>query len=184
MGAVSERKEVRMVNLTSQKRLAAEVLKCGRKKVWFDPNEVVELSSANSRQNIKRYIKSGIIIKKPSMAQSRARIRKRLAAKRKGRHSGYGKRHGTANARMPQKILWMRRQCKGNIYKNKRVLIEHIHKAKAENLREKQLRDEGEYTREKVRAAKERKRQRQEEKKQLAREAYEKAAAEALRSKS
>merc|ERR1711990_1222135 len=199
MGAMGERKEVRMVNLTSQKRLAAEVLKCGRKKVWFDPNEVVELSSANSRQNIKRYIKSGII------------IRKRLAAKRKGRHSGYGKRHGTANARMPQKILWMRRQrvlrrllkkyrdakkldkhlyhklyrqCRGNIYKNKRVLIEHIHKAKAENLREKQLRDEGEYTREKVRAAKERKRQRQEEKKQLAREAYEKAAAEALRSKS
>jgi ribosomal protein L19E len=29
-----------MVNLKSQKRLAAEVLKCGAKRVWMDPSEV------------------------------------------------------------------------------------------------------------------------------------------------
>jgi ribosomal protein L19E len=33
-----------------------------------------------------------------------------LAAKRKGRHTGVGKRKGTAEARMPTKVLWMRRQ--------------------------------------------------------------------------
>jgi large subunit ribosomal protein L19e len=27
-----------------------------------------------------------------------------------GRHSGHGKRKGTKDARMPQKVLWMRRQ--------------------------------------------------------------------------
>lgn len=32
------------------------------------------------------------------------------AAKAKGRHTGTGKRKGTAEARMPTKVLWMRRQ--------------------------------------------------------------------------
>ena len=27
-----------------------------------------------------------------------------------GRHTGHGKRRGTKDARMPQKVLWMRRQ--------------------------------------------------------------------------
>ena len=37
-----------MVSLKLQKRLAAEVLKCGKRKVWLDPNEVNEISMANS----------------------------------------------------------------------------------------------------------------------------------------
>jgi large subunit ribosomal protein L19e len=31
------------------------------------------------------------------------------AAKRKGRHTGTGKRRGTADARMPSAVIWMRR---------------------------------------------------------------------------
>lgn len=41
---------------------------------------------------------------------SRSRVRKNLDAKRKGRHMGTGKRKGTREARMPTKVLWMRRQ--------------------------------------------------------------------------
>jgi hypothetical protein len=37
------------VSLLLQKRLAASVLKCGKRKVWLDPNEVNEISMANSR---------------------------------------------------------------------------------------------------------------------------------------
>ena len=37
-----------MVALKLQKRLAASVLDCGRRKVWLDPNEVNEISMANS----------------------------------------------------------------------------------------------------------------------------------------
>ena len=37
------------VALLLQKRLAASVLKCGKRKVWLDPNEVNEISMANSR---------------------------------------------------------------------------------------------------------------------------------------
>ena len=38
-----------MVLLKVQKRLAAAVLKCGKRKVWIDPNETSEVSTANSR---------------------------------------------------------------------------------------------------------------------------------------
>ena len=37
------------VSLLLQKRLAASVLKCGKRKVWLDPNEINEISMANSR---------------------------------------------------------------------------------------------------------------------------------------
>jgi len=36
------------VSLLLQKRLAASVLKCGKRKIWLDPNEVNEISMANS----------------------------------------------------------------------------------------------------------------------------------------
>jgi len=38
-----------MVSLKLQKRLAASVLHCGKRKVWLDPNETSEISMANSR---------------------------------------------------------------------------------------------------------------------------------------
>lgn len=39
-----------MAFLRLQKRLAASVLKCGRKRVWIDPNETSEVALANSRK--------------------------------------------------------------------------------------------------------------------------------------
>ncbi|ESO03238.1 hypothetical protein HELRODRAFT_184726, partial [Helobdella robusta] len=98
-----------MGTLRSQKRLAAAVLKCGRNKIWLDPNETNEISNANSRQNIRKLIKNGLIIRKPVAVHSRARVRKNMIARRKGRHTGTGKRKGTANARMPEKVIWIRR---------------------------------------------------------------------------
>lgn len=61
-------------------------------------------------QDVRRLIKDGFIIKKLPIVHSKARTRRRLAAKRKGRHQGPGKRHGSRQARMPDKVLWMRRQ--------------------------------------------------------------------------
>jgi len=31
-----------------QKRLAAAVMKCGKNKIWLDPNETNEIANANS----------------------------------------------------------------------------------------------------------------------------------------
>lgn len=76
------------VSLKLQKRLAASVLKCGKRKIWLDPNEINEISLANSRRNIARLEKDGLIMKKPTVVHSRSRVRVRNVAKAKGRHTG------------------------------------------------------------------------------------------------
>ena len=98
-----------MSSLKLQKRLAASVMKCGRNKVWLDPNEINEIANANSRQNIRKLIKDGLVIKKPVAVHSRSRVRENTEARRKGRHTGYGKRKGkpqrTSSSNLKGKIF-------------------------------------------------------------------------------
>jgi LSU ribosomal protein L19E len=47
------------MNLTTQKRLAAEILKVGTNRVWIDPERVEEVSTAITRESIKQLIKDG-----------------------------------------------------------------------------------------------------------------------------
>lgn len=99
-----------MVNLRLQRRLASSILGAGNKRVWMDPNEVNEIALANSRKAVQKLIKDSFIIKKKIKMHSRQRARLRKQERRLGRHTGTGKRHGSSEARMPTKILWIRRQ--------------------------------------------------------------------------
>ena len=182
-----------MPNLKLQKRLASDVLGVGKNKIWLDPNETTQVGLANSRNEIRKLVSNGLIIAKPVTGHSMCRTRAFHEARSNGRHRGYGKRKGTANARMPVQTLWMRRQrvlrrvlskyreqgkidkhlyhtlykeAKGNAFKHKRAVIEHIIKAKAQALREKNLKTEAEARRARNKAARDRRAQRIIEKRQ------------------
>lgn len=158
------------LNLRLQKRLAASVMKCGKRRVWMDPKEANEIALANSRLNVRKLVKDGFIIRKPIKGHSRCKARRRLAEKKKGRHKGLGKRKGSRNARMPQKDLWIRRQrvlrrvlkryreekqinvplyhrlylkAKGNVFRNKRMLVEAIAKIKEDRVKGRILSEAG-----------------------------------------
>merc|ERR1712196_704957 len=73
----------KMVSLKLQKRLAASVLKCGTRKIWMDPNEISEISMANSRQNIRKLVKDGFVLRQPVVVHSRSRVMRRLEVARR-----------------------------------------------------------------------------------------------------
>ena len=124
------------VNLRTQKRLASSVLGCGQRKIWLDPNEVSEISNANSRQTVRKLVADGLIIKKPVTMHSRSRARELNLARRIGRHRGFGKRKGTADARMPeyvsspsptQRSLHRHRPCPESADRTKKKTIGRAH---------------------------------------------------------
>ncbi len=95
------------MNLSSKKRIAASVMKCGTHKVKFDITSLQSIKDAITKSDIRGLIKDKIISKKQDKGVSKGRSRKLLLQKRKGRRAGPGRKSGTHKARLPKKQEWM-----------------------------------------------------------------------------
>lgn len=95
------------MNLKTQRRLAANILKIGTHRVQFDPEDLESVDEAVTREDIRRLIHDGVITAKPIQGISRFRARKIAIQKKKGRRQGQGKRSGTKYARFPKKRRWI-----------------------------------------------------------------------------
>jgi large subunit ribosomal protein L19e len=83
------------VSLVSQKRLAAELLKVGTTRIWVDPEDTDRVSSAITRNEIRKLIHEGSIRKLPQAGISRGRKRIRKQELQAGRHKGPGSTKGS-----------------------------------------------------------------------------------------
>jgi large subunit ribosomal protein L19e len=98
-----------MPDLTNQRRLASELLKCGLGRVWIDPASQEELADAVTRADIRSAISARVIKAKRIRGTSRGRARRYALELAKGRHRGPGSRRGTPSSRVPRKERWINR---------------------------------------------------------------------------
>ncbi len=94
------------MNLKTQKRLAATVLKCSPERVVFDNERLDEIKEAITKTDIKLLISDKGIKKKNKKSISRGRTKKAKVQKKKGRRRGPGSRKGKYGARTPKKKTW------------------------------------------------------------------------------
>lgn len=95
------------MDLKNQKRMAAEILKCGANRVWIDPNRLEDVEDSITRADIRTLIASGTVRASQKKGTSRGRARALLKQRAKGRRKGHGSRRGTYNARAPRKRRWI-----------------------------------------------------------------------------
>jgi len=141
------------MDLSNQRRMAAEVLKCGENRVWIDPDRAEEAADCITRADIRTAIMSGIIAARPKKGISKSRVKHILNQKAKGKRKGPGSRKGTNNARLPDKRRWIStirpirdelktlrdegkitpsvyrmyyRKAKGGVYKSRRNIRQHM----------------------------------------------------------
>jgi large subunit ribosomal protein L19e len=96
-----------VTNLNTQRRLAAQILKAGRNRVWIDPEKVDDAETAITREDVRKLIHEGVIKLNPEKGVSRARARVLHEKKKRGLRSGVGSRSGSPYARISKKEAWM-----------------------------------------------------------------------------
>ena len=94
------------MDLKNQRRIAAQMLKCGESRVWIDPNRMEDVADAITRSDVRTLISSGTIAAKQKRGVSRGRANYLQTQKRKGRRTGQGSRKGRKHARKPSKERW------------------------------------------------------------------------------
>jgi len=95
------------MKLNIQKRLAARLLKCSKKRVKLDPDRSEELKESITKIDLRNLIKDNCISRVNKKGISSYKKRKKIVQKRKGRQDGVGSRKGKTTARLPKKDKWM-----------------------------------------------------------------------------
>lgn len=93
--------------MRTQKRLAAQILNCSKKRIVLDEERLEEIKEAITKEDIRSLVKDGAIKRKPVKGICNVRTRKRKQQKRRGQRRGMGKRKGKSTARLPKKEAWM-----------------------------------------------------------------------------
>ncbi len=95
------------MELRSQKKVAAKILKCGKSKVWINPARIGDVSQAITSHDIRRLIADGVIVKEQRVGLSNFKKKKIETQKKKGRRKGEGSRKGGYGTRHSRKSEWI-----------------------------------------------------------------------------
>jgi large subunit ribosomal protein L19e len=89
--------------LTLQKRLAADIMKVGKSKIWLDPDKekMKEIAGAITRSDVRKMISRGLIKER----HSKPKMPKPLTEKKRRR--GRGSKEGKKHTRMKKKQRWI-----------------------------------------------------------------------------
>lgn len=97
-----------MTDLRNQRRMAAELLKCGVHRVWMDQDRTDEIAKAVTKNDIRVLMKGGAVKSKQIKGISSGRKKYVAKQKEKGRRRGHGSRKGAKYARLPKKERWIK----------------------------------------------------------------------------
>ena len=95
------------MKLLTQKRISANLLKCGVERVYFNPKYLESIKEAITKSDIRLLISDNVIVRIPKKGVSRVRARKIATQKRKGLRKGKGSKKGTLNATITAKRRWI-----------------------------------------------------------------------------
>lgn len=94
--------------LDVQRRLAAQILKCGENRIRFDPASLEDIKEAITKTDLRLLINNGAISKKVLVGTSKFWARKTRMQKSKGKQKGFGSRKGKKTARgLAPKRIWI-----------------------------------------------------------------------------
>lgn len=86
------------------RRLAADLMKVGVNRIWMDPNQLDRITSAITKEDVRKLIKDGVIKERPVKGTSRSRAKRKHRQRKKGLRKGPGSRKGRA---IDKKEAWM-----------------------------------------------------------------------------
>ena len=112
------------MKLSTQKRLAASVLKISKKRVILNPERLEDVKEAITKTDIRGLIGDKAITKKPVKGNSKARIREKQSQKKKGLRKGPSTKKGKRTARVGKKDTWMKK------VRTQRLFIKELRESK------------------------------------------------------